>query len=227
MQVLAVLTHSDGTLMASEARRRADKKWKDRVHAERRKAGLCTKCGIPAKRNRSRCEKCLKYHNEHSKKYVQRHPERFRISHSIANKKYKAKRPKHVITCLPGNPEVDLFLIHVGLTIKFLRLQKRWSVETLSELAGLAFNTVYEIEKGTYSIKFRNALQIARALGVSIHVFLPPAKKRPRMRRLVPDITPDGRVLMKSSRMRPKKRRKRRTAAEMQSDAALKQASAK
>ena len=46
-----------------------------KLHDERRSAGLCIKCGAPAKEGSCHCEACMKYNRDYMREWYRKHKE--------------------------------------------------------------------------------------------------------------------------------------------------------
>ena len=67
----------------------------------------------------------------------------------------------------------------IGITIRQLRIQKRFSQSTLANLVGVSQGTISNWESDVYQPNTLEITQIAAALGVSTSFFLPEAALSP------------------------------------------------
>lgn len=62
----------------------------------------------------------------------------------------------------------------IGYGIKRNRLEKKWSLKTLSEQSGVALSTLSKVENGTMSLKIEKLLAVSSALDIDVMQLVAP-----------------------------------------------------
>ena len=81
-------------------------------------------------------------------------------------------KPRSSVAPVPAPPMVDDAPTNLGMHIRQLRSDRRWSLNELGARSGIAASTLSKVENGALSLTYDRLLRLAQGFGLTLSEFL-------------------------------------------------------